>query len=42
MIGGRLDRYVLRRFLSYYGVALLYLVGLFLIVDLVIRLDRFF
>lgn len=42
MIGGRLDRYVLRRFLSFYGLALLYLVGLFLLVDVVGRLDKFF
>lgn len=41
MIGGRLDRYVLKRFLGFYGVSLLYLVGLFLLVDVVARLDRF-
>ena len=41
MIGGKLDRYVLRRFLAFYGLALLYLVGLFLVVDLVTRLDKF-
>jgi lipopolysaccharide export system permease protein len=41
VVGGRLDRYVLRRFLQFYGLALLYLVGLFLVVDLVTRLDRF-
>lgn len=41
MIAGRLDRYVLRRFLVFYGLALLYLVGLFLVVDLVTRLDKF-
>ncbi len=41
MTGGRLDRYVLRRFLAFYGLSLLYLVGLFLVVDLVTRLDRF-
>jgi lipopolysaccharide export system permease protein len=40
-MGGRLDRYVLRRFLLHYGLALLYLVGLFLVVDLVTRLDKF-
>jgi lipopolysaccharide export system permease protein len=42
VIGGKLDRYVLRRFLTYYGLALLYLVGLFLLVDLATRLDRFY
>ncbi len=42
MIGGKLDRYVLRRFLAYYGLALLYLVGLFLLVDLATRLDKFY
>ena len=36
MIGGRLDRYVLRRFLLHYGLSLLYLVGLFLVVDAVV------
>lgn len=41
-MGGRLDRYVLRRFLAYYGLALLYLVGLFLLGDVVGRLDKFF
>ncbi len=41
MIGGRLDRYVLRRFLSYYGLALLYLAGIFLVVDFMARLDKF-
>ena len=41
MIGGRLDRYVLKRFLGFYGLSLLYLVGLFLLVDVVARLDRF-
>ena len=41
MTGGLLDRYVLRRFLLHYGLAMLYLVGLFLVVDLVTRLDRF-
>ena len=41
MTGGILDRYVLRRFLVHYGLALLYLVGLFLVMDLVTRLDRF-
>jgi len=40
-MGGRLDRYVLRRFLVFYGLALLYLVGLFLVVDAATRLDRF-
>ena len=35
MTGGILDRYVLRRFLVHYGLALLYLVGLFLVMDLV-------
>ncbi len=39
---GLLDRYVLRRFLGFYGVALLYLVGLYLVVDLVSRLEHFF
>jgi lipopolysaccharide export system permease protein len=39
--GGILDRYVLRRFLVHYGLALLYLVGLFLVMDLVSRLERF-
>ncbi|MHC4821775.1 MAG: LptF/LptG family permease [Planctomycetota bacterium] len=38
---GKLDRYVLRRFLGYYGVSLLYLVGLFVVVDVVSRLDSF-
>ena len=41
MIGGRLDRYVLRRFASFYGLALLYLVGIFLVVDFMGRLDKF-
>ena len=41
MIAGRLDRYVLRRFLGFYGLSLLYLVGLFLLVDVVTRLDKF-
>jgi lipopolysaccharide export system permease protein len=41
LIGGKLDRYVLRRFLSFYGLALLYLVGIFLVVDLMGRLDKF-
>ena len=41
MSGVRLDLYVLRRFLSFYGLALLYLVGLFLLVDVVTRLDKF-
>ena len=41
MIAGRLDRYVLRRFLGFYGLSLLYLVGLFLLVDFVTRLDKF-
>ena len=41
MTGGLLDRYVLRRFLVHYGLALLYLAGLFLVLDLVTRLDRF-
>ena len=41
MIGGRLDRYVLRRFLAFYGLSLLFLAGLFLLVDVVTRLDRF-
>ena len=41
MIAGRLDRYVLRRFLGFYGLALLYLVGLFLLLDFVGRLDQF-
>ncbi|MHC4925220.1 MAG: hypothetical protein ACYTG4_14285, partial [Planctomycetota bacterium] len=36
-----MDRYVLRRFLGYYGVSLLYLVGLFVVVDVVSRLDSF-
>ncbi|NUN52913.1 MAG: LptF/LptG family permease, partial [Planctomycetaceae bacterium] len=41
MIGGRLDRYVLRRFLAFYGLSLLYLAGLFLLVDAAARLDQF-
>jgi lipopolysaccharide export system permease protein len=41
LIGGRLDRYVLRRFLAWYGLALLWLVGIFLVVDFVSRLDKF-
>jgi lipopolysaccharide export system permease protein len=41
VIGGKLDRYVLRRFLSYYGLALLYLAGIFLVVDFMGRLDKF-
>lgn len=39
---GLLDRYVLRRFLGYYGIAFLYMVGLFFVVDFVMNLDRFF
>jgi lipopolysaccharide export system permease protein len=41
VIGGRLDRYVLRRFLAHYGVAMLYLVGLFVLVDVATRIDKF-
>lgn len=41
MTFGLLDRYVLRRFLGFYGLSLLYLVGLFLLVDVVSRLDKF-
>jgi lipopolysaccharide export LptBFGC system permease protein LptF len=41
VIAGRLDRYVLRRFLVFYGLSLLYLAGLFLLADLVLRLERF-
>jgi len=41
VIPGRLDRYVLRRFLGFYGLSLLWLVGLFLLLDFVARLDKF-